>query len=218
MINIFSNGAFIIGLEQVKKLSLIDLTAFPPFLRFNRVQLTYTNGFESIEEKCEFNGSYLLALKSALNNSALIEAKFGISEFDYDFISHSHLLEYVQNRLLPICESSRGYKFQIHLESDKNSTKGLIASLLQMPKIKRCSNIEIKIIEAGQKELPVNEISSWLERSTADGMENGVQNKKERFLTIGFYGFLLWFMPAIYIQNSREMVDHLKEVHFKNNP
>ena len=84
-----------------------------------------------------------------------------------------------------------------------------------MPKIKRCSNVEIKIVEARQKELPVNEISSWLERSTADGIENGVQNKKERFLTIGFYGLHLWFMPAIYIQNSREMVDHLKEVRFK---
>ena len=84
-----------------------------------------------------------------------------------------------------------------------------------MPKIKRCTNVEIKIVEAGQKELPVNEISSWLEQSAADEMENSAQNTKERFLTIGFYGFLLWFMPAIYIQNAREMVDHLKEVRFK---
>ena len=55
-----------------------------------------------------------------------------------------------------------------------------------------------------QKQLPVEEISNWLERST-DGIENTAQSQKERVLKIGIQG----------IQNAREIVDHLKTVYFK---
>ena len=66
-------------------------------------------------------------------------------------------------------------------------------------------SIQIQIYDAEQKQLPVDEVSDWLEKST-DGGENIVQNLKERFLEIRFDGDSC-------IQNAREMVDHLKTVY-----
>lgn len=62
-----------------------------------------------------------------------------------------------------------------------------------------------------QNQLPVEEISNWLERSADDG-GNNIQNTKERFLTINL------FTPDHYFfQNVQETLDHLKTVvSFKN--
>ena len=117
---------------------------------------------------------------------------------------HSKLLEYIRIRFLQICNSSRGYKFQILLYSDKNSDTNIIVSILEMDEIKHCSNVEIGIIFGEQKRLLVDEISNWLEPS-ADGMKNNLQNQ-ERFLNI-------YYIPAFF-QNTREMLEHLAKVYF----
>lgn len=117
---------------------------FPPFLRLNSLKLLYLNS-ASIQEKCEFIESQLLLLKPILNDSNMIEFHAIIDENDCRH-EHSKLLEYIRNRLLSICNLSRGYKFHIKFFSDKNSAarSNTIASLLQMDEIKRCSNIEIE--------------------------------------------------------------------------
>ena len=121
------------------------------------------------------------------------------------FIDHSQLLECIRNRLLPICDSSRGFKFRICFFSDKNSVTDTIASLLQMPEILRCPNVEITIPvrhPREKKQLPVEAISNWLE--IANARKNVDQNHKEKFLKIVFSG----------IQNAKEMLDHLAMVIF----
>ena len=188
---------------------LIGLAKFPPFLRFNEVKLWYNDdgGSLAIEEKCDYIESQLLPLKSAFDNFCRVEFAACIDQDDHnDFSDQSQLLEYLHNRLLPILNPSSDYKFYINFCADENSVTNLIESLLQMAEIKSCSNIKIRIGMCceEQKQLPVEEISNWLERST-DGIENTVQSQKERVLKIGIQG----------IQNAREIVDHLKMVYFK---
>lgn len=209
---ILSFGTFIIGLGRME-LVLNELTTFSPFLRFDTVWLWSLCDEHSIKEKCEFIESHLRPLKSALVDSQMIEFRARISAYDdgIDFSDHLQLLEYIRNRLLPICNSSLGYKFYIDFESDFNSAANVIASLLQMPEIKRCANVEIKIIHwrGRQNQLPIETISTWLERS-ADVVENNVQKQRERSLTISTEGVF---------GNTREMLDHMKtvnvETHFK---
>lgn len=76
--------------------------------------------------------------------------------------------------------------------------------MLQMPEIECCSNIEIIIDSGEQIHLPIEAISNWLLESV-DGMENDVQNRKEKFLKIHLYDG---------IQNAHEMVDYLATVGF----
>ena len=120
------------------------------------------------------------------------------------FSDHSQLINYIQNTFLPICNSSSGYQFDIYFFSDANSAEDTIASILKMDEIKNCSMVQIQIYDAEQTQLPVYEVSNWLEKST-DGEENIVQNLEERFLEIRFDGDSC-------IQNAREMVDHLETV------
>ena len=125
---------------------LSDLIASPSFIRFNNVQICYWLRSQPIEEKCEMFESHLVPLKPALNDSNMIEFWARISQ-DYPpyFTDHSFLLNYLQNRLLGICDSSRGYKFRISFWSDENAISNVISSILQMPPMKRCSNVEIEI-------------------------------------------------------------------------
>lgn len=203
---ILSFGTFIIGLGRTE-LVLNELTTFSPFLRFDTIWLWSLYGEHPIKEKCEFIERHLRPLKSALIDSNMIDFRARISAYDdgIDFSDHLQLLEYIRNRLLPICNSSLGYKFYIDFESDFNSAANVIASLLQMPEIKRCANVEIKITSREQNQLPIETISNWLERS-ADGMENNVQKHRERSLTISTDGVF---------GNTREMIDHMKTVNVK---
>ena len=122
----------------------------------------------------------MIPLKFALKDSNKITL---YAEIDFDrwgyFRDHIHLLEYLRTRLLPICNSSRAYKFDISLGT--KSAPDIIASLLQMPEIKCCSNVKIKFEQKRKvhNQLPVEEISNWLERC-GDGMEKAAQNKKVR--------------------------------------
>lgn len=169
-------------------------------------------GSEPIEEKCEFFESHLEALKPALDDSNVIKFYADIKcDSRKDFNDSSLLLDYIRNRFLPICNSSHCYKFEITFFSDENSDTNVISSILHMYQIKNCSRVKIMIYNGAQTQLPVEEISNWLEQLD-DGMENIVRNQKERMLEIGF-GTCGAYHHA-HIQNVREMIDHLKTVYF----
>lgn len=196
----------------------------PTFLRFDNVQLLYdTNNTKPIEEKCEFIKSQLLPIKLALNGSNMVNFHACIRQENCHFNDHSQLLECIRNRFLPICNSFRGYTFEINFLSDPNTNTTVIASLLKMDELKRCSNILIKLrASVIQSRLPVEEISNWLEKS-ADGMENIRKNQNERFISIVSVCRLQYCLHAllrkVHAQSledgCQEMIDHLKKVDFK---
>ena len=179
-------AAEIIGLACSQKLSPNELPTIPPFFRFDNVNVSiwYNHANPTIEEKCESIENQLLPLKLALCDSNTVELFAYTSQNDsFNFSDHSKLLDFIRNRFLPICNSSRRYEFQIWFRSNANSATNVIASILEMGEIKHCSNVEFRIIGKVQKRLPVEEISNWLETS-ADGAKNNHQNQKERFLEI----------------------------------
>lgn len=207
---VLSDGATIIGRWREKKIKidLAVMAALPSFIRFNEVKIWHRTGFLAFEEKCEFIESQLLQFKTFLNDSNMIKFYAIIEQNDHrHFSDHSLLLQYIHNRLIPICNASRGYKFDIGFYSDEYSVRNVIESLLQSTEIKHCTNVDI-VFETHRRWgvqgiLPVEAISSWLGRS-ADGKENIMQAEKEKLLKIGFYSF--------HVQNALEMVDHLKMV------
>lgn len=203
---IFSLGTSIIGLAR-KEIFINEVTTFPPFIRFNDVQLEYRYfGLKAIEQKCDSIESKLLQFEHVLIDSDLITFNAEIRQNNHSqFNNHSELLVYIRTRLLPICDYSRGYKFDINFKSDENSVPIVIESLLQMRTIMRCSKVQIVILCVGKFQLPVEEISNWLEQ--LDGMENKVQSKKAKLLEIGFFDFHT-------IQNTQEIIDRLQMVYF----
>ena len=112
------------------------------------------------------------------------------------FCDHSKVLEYLRNRLLPICDKSRGYEFCISFESDANTIRFVISSILQMDQIDRSSNVKIDIWADDRTKLPIEEISNWLHRSCDGG------GQRERSL----------FIQLEEIKSIVEVFVHLKEV------
>ena len=188
---------------------LNELATFPLFLRFDnvKVSIVYNLADQPIEERCKFIESQLLPIKFALYDSNMVEFIADIFQENRNhFSDHSKLLDYIRNRFLPICNSFRRYKFKIGFNSAANSGTDITASILQMDEIKHCLNVEIRLFDGGQKRLPVEEISNWLEPFAA-GTKNTLQNQKERLLTIYHIG-------PFTIQNAREMLEHLAKVYF----
>ena len=169
-----------------EKISPTNLASFPAFLRFNKVGLIHgvpwnTN---SIEAMCELTEKHLLPIKPALKDTKMITFNGGISlHCGGCFRNHSKLLEFLRNRLLPICDSSHCYNFSIDLDSDKHAASNIIASILQIQQISRCSHSKFCFESVNQPiNLPVEIVSNWLHR-TFD--ENGnTKQKQERFLLI----------------------------------
>lgn len=197
-INIFRPGVFIIGHGGAKTRvnSRSELGTFPLFLRFNNVQLFYFfNALQTIEHTCDFFESYLLPNKPAFIDSNMVEFYAGINRIPTDFSDHSHLLDYIRNRFLSIFDSSRGYLFKCCVFSDTDFVTNVAASILEIPKVKRCANIVIEISCGMQKQLPVEAISNWLEID--------VQNKQEKFLEVEL---------STGIQSARVMLEHMTTV------
>ena len=204
--------ANIIGNTKTK-LSVANLTSVPRFLRFKEVELfyAYTIGQKSIEEKCRSIENYLQPLKEALKdaNSILFD---GIIDRDNHthFSDHSKLLEYLSEQLLKICNSSRGYNFYIFFRAEEAEAEAnVIKSIIQMPQICRCSTLRFDLWRVPQLQpmlLPVEAISSWLNRSIGDGMNfiGRTPTPKEIFLQIF----------VVSILNVVEMCDNLAEVCF----
>ena len=170
-----------IGNER-RIISYNELTKSPQFLRF-RVKLDYQNIRRAIPiaEKSQSVVNYLQQIK--LDNSSLIHFNATINKNNRSqFSDHSQLLDHLRNELLPICGSSRGYKFKISCFSDKASHKNLIAEILQIPRIDCCSNVEINLPVFTTHKLPIESISHWLHRN-CDGIVE-VEKLKEQFLRI----------------------------------
>ena len=169
--------------------------------------MNLSDGHLPIEKKCELIDRYFLPLKPALIdlNEIILCARISLdSPNSRNFASHSSFLDYVQNRLLAIFGSALRYSFVIWFCSDQNAIKYSIASILQLPLIKRCTNVEIQIPTWGvQNKLPVEAISNWLEKST-DGVGINSRKQREKLLKMWLHS----------IQNAREMVDHLEMVYF----
>ena len=202
---IFSNYAIIIGQKQT---SITNFVTFPQFIRFDDVEFWYWHGSQPIEEKCEFTERYLLSLQPVLHDSNTINICAQISMDPKDFNDHSHLLDYIRNHLLLLCNSSRAYKFFILNHSDENLFTHAITSILQINVIECCQHIEIVILDScgkHQKSLPVEAISNWLEKSD-DGIKVDDRLPKEKFLSIR--------LPFNEFQNTREILDYLMMVHF----
>ena len=205
--SIFRHGTCIIGFGR-EQICRSELATFPQFLRFDRVELQCCNGTQSIRKKFELFESYLLPLKSALNDSNVITFIGTVANTNRCFCDNSSLIDYIENRFLQIFDSSRGYHFSLCFLSDgSNANKCLIATILHLTAAKRCLSVELEIIALGSKlwHLPVVEISNWLENSAAAGMEvDKFRNLKERIVKIRLHSG---------IQNVHEMLDHLKKVY-----
>ena len=185
------------------------MTFVPPFLRFKEVELFYNLGQKSIEEKCRSIENYLQLLEEALNDPIAIRFYGGIHRNDpKNFGDQSKLLEYLSEQLLKMFNSSPGYKFAIALLSEEaEAGTNVIYSIQQMPQICRCSNLQIilRCVLQAFMLLPVEAISTWLNRSKGDGVNFiGRRTPQEIFLQI----------YASRIQNVVEMCDLLAEVCF----
>ena len=203
--------AIIIGNTKTK-VSLTNLTSVPRFLRFDVVQLFYDVGPKSIEEKCRSVENYLQPLKEALNDLTAVRFDGVIDRNAHsNFSDHSKLLDYLSEQLLKMFNSSREYDFTIffHLEEEAEAEANVINLIIQMPEVCRCSHLRFHLWRVPWREpqpmlLPVDAISSWLNRSIGDGMNfiGRTPTAKEIFLQI----------YANSIENVVEMCDHLVEV------
>ena len=198
--------AFLRSGTPLKHISNVDLAAFPKFLRFKDVELSYNYFFSegSIEKKCELFQKYLQQLSPALNDSNLIVFDAYINKgHQHYFSSHLQLVDHLRQQLLPICDSSRGYTFEICFYSGKSEASAVIESILQLPQIEHCSHVELVLCYANPTALPVQAIAEWLNRECNRTGVTGPKCK-EKFLKIS----LDW------IQNLVEMCGHLTEVRF----
>ena len=220
-----------IAIPEVYQRVVANLAELPKFVRFNKVKLDYCDGYAEIfaesnylngepiklpiAEKClSLLANYLQPLKKALNDSVLIHFFAAINGNDPNCFSNgSQLLSHVQNELVQICDSSRGYKFEIgYFCSEMNDSTNVIASILQMDPIVQSSHVEIIFhrlsnlnfltpqsdFQHHTRQLPIELISNWLHRKSKAINENS----KGRFLQINLR----------YIQNAPELCDYLKEV------
>ena len=196
--------AFING-NRTRKTFFAKMAIVPKFLRFNEIRLDYESCSESIEEKSDLIESSLAPFSDALKGSKSVQFHGTINGNNRRdrFSNHPQLVNYLRERLLPICNSSRAYHFFIRFFSDKEkAATNVISSILQFPQIKRCSNLFFWFYYLeDQKQLPVEAISSWLIRKLNDGMEV-VGIREEIFLTI----------RLDIIQSAVEICDHLEAV------
>ena len=185
----------------------------PSFLRFNTVSLCYETfqnfKFQSIEEKCQSFVNYLLPFKNkALYDTNLISFFGRIHKNDPNaFSCHTQLLDHVRDELLPVCNSSRGYKFEILFYSDINAATHVITSIIKMSlAFDRCTGLEI-ILRAPlisnyewnlSGSVPIEAISNWLNQK-CDGTN---EKLKERILRISSGNS----------QKFQELIDHFKKV------
>ena len=192
-----------IGRSDRKRISLANLAEFPPFLRFEEVRLEYDSGLQSLITKCRLFEDCLNSIKPALKDSNKIRFEAVINQSDPShFSDHSSVVIYLRDRLLPICNSSRRYVFDISFYSDKNSAANLISSILQISQVQSCSNVSIELFGNHSARLPAEDISNWLGLKTVEGAEICGKKEEKRFLLI--YSRI--------IEKAQEMWEHLKKV------
>ena len=193
-----------IGSDQ-KEISLANLAAFPPFIRFHDVILRYNVGLQLLLSKCRLFDECLNSIKPALKDSNEINFFASIDHANPSYFSdYSSVAIYLCYGLLPIFNSSRRYNFVIKLDPDKNSATDLISSVLEISQVRRCSHVSIKLVfgfdyDAVSTQLPFEDISNWLAAKTDEIYGKKQENR-----------FLLIYSKII--PNTQEMWEHLKEV------
>ena len=192
--------------NKCEEIALSKLIVVPHFLRFNLVALVYRSGSQSIDQKCDSFRVYLSAIKATLNDSNIIHFNCQINGEDQSqFRNHSTLIEHIRH-IVSICDSSRGYSFELIpvVLGDYETVddyESLVAPILQMPSIVRCSFVLITPECASYRHLPIEIISNWLNRERhAMG-----QNQRKRELILNF---------AFDDARIQEMCDFLKQVSF----
>ena len=199
------------GWEE-EEVSLANLADFPLFLRFNDVLLRYEIGHfsQSLLKKSLLFEECLNAIKSALKDSNKIRFDATIDKFDPShFSDHSSVVIYLRDRLLPICDSSRCYEFNITFAFDGNSASEVISSILQIPQVRSCLNVSVGVFcdHYHLIILPVEDVSNWLAPKTDDCIEIYRRKQQDRILKI-----CCWIISDI-----QEMWNHLREVNLVHN-
>ena len=186
-----------------------ELMGVPRFLRFGTVSLVYLTFSQPIAEMCESFCRYLPSIKQTLHDSEMIyfycqinEEEDGEENPTGSFSDHSTLIEHIRD-VVSICDSSRGYAFEFvyYKQTDFDTGGNLIAPILEMPAIACSSTVSIFYNNSTITELPVETISSWLnrERHALD------QNKRVRTLE---------FISNVQDDQIQEMCAFLKQVSF----
>ena len=186
----------------------IDLKMFP-FLRFEILWIIYNDGLISIDEKLNLLHNHLQLFETAFSDLKEITLSATINQNDQrQFRNHSHLITHLREQVLPICDSSPFYSFQIDFQSDNDGAGDFIAQILQMRPIARCGKVLFRYANETFIQLPVKVISNWLHRNSGDGIgcTGTGQSNKELILAMN--------NNSIKIQNAVEICDHLKMVLF----
>ena len=188
------------------------------FLRFEKVELSYGGfGFKSIDRKCHLFVEHLKPLAAAFSDSTKIYfyACIGGGQGCSNFRDPLHLLNHLRNKLLPICDSARHYKFSISfLSYYESSASDILKSILQMPSINSSINVEFNLhqslcalnlsVPPILTQLPVDTISAWLDRCNDVIIKCKKQQQKTKLeLKIDLRG----------VQNVHELFEHFKKVH-----
>ena len=160
---------------------------------------------QSIDEKLHLRNQLQL-FKTAFSDLKEITSFAKINQNDQSrFRDHSQLLDHIRDQLLPICYSSPlcNYNFYIDSQSDNDAAGNFIGQILQQPSINRCPEVYFHYYNETFIQLPVGDISNWLNSNSHDEISCTGQSKKRRLLAMN---------NRIKIQNAVEMCDHLKMV------
>lgn len=203
--------ALLIGNERTN-ISQNDLAEFPQFLRFGRIELRYNHFYGPIPigEKCHSFVNWLQPIKKAATDSNIYFRGWINKNSGTTFSDHFQLQEHIRNELLPICDSSRRYTFDIRFFSDENAGTNFIEEILQMDPINSCSTLIFVLSgpENHQLQLPIEAISTWLNRRS-----DGIYEKLEkRYLYIVTQALWVSKGSRPSIQNGRDLCDLLKKV------
>ena len=184
----------------------IGLKKFP-FLRFKTSYILYNGGSISVDEKLQLLHYHLRLFETALSDLEKVLLSATINQNDQSlFRNHSQLITHLREKVLPICDSSPVYLFQIDFKSDRDAAENLIGQILQLPSINRCQDVYFDYTNETFIQLPVVVISNWLHRNSDDGIggtDGTEQDKKQRSLAMN---------NRIRIQNAVGMCDHMKMV------
>ena len=195
---------------SIKKAAIIELAKSPQFVRFN-IELCYKSDV-TIEEKCKIFVNYLRGIEAiTLNDVNQINFIFPISKMCLSsFSDHLQIFNDLRKELLPVCGTPRSYKFELYFNYGTNdvdtSGTNVIAQILQMHPINRCSNIELRLYGIiPPMQWPIETISDWLHQKS-DGI---AEKSQKRFLKI-------YSDEWKNLRNERELFGHLREVKILN--
>ena len=191
---------------------IIGLSTITSFLRFDNVKFDINFRFasKSIASTISSLGNTFNVFKAP---KLVLKARVDRND-PLCCPNYTQVLDYIANQLLPtsIFNSSQSCKFYIIFRTGSETATDFVASLLQLPAIVCKSNImiELSLLEIDPQlqhpifrrlTMPIEVISKWLHHLEGTG--------KERVLYI--------HLGLTYIENPREIFNHLKEVIFYAN-